>query len=239
MTKRRSAPLTTAQRREAARAAAAKLRQDEATRRRRTWILSIVTAVVVIGGIVGAAIAINNSKKSDSSSSAPGSDTSSKVLAGTSKGATGKTVDGISSAPSEQLAFHVHSHLAIYVNGVEKNVPYGIGIVPPLTLDNSGGSPFATGGKAIYWLHTHDETGIIHMEAPKQITFTLKNFFDIWGQPISATQVGPAKGSVIAYVNGKKVTGDPAEIKLAAHEVIQLDVGKDVAPKPYTFPSGV
>jgi len=63
------------------------------------------------------------------------------------------------------------------------------------------------------------------MEAPKQITFNLGEFFDIWGQKLSTTQVGPAHGKVTALVDGKVVRGDPRAIVLKEHELIQLDVG--------------
>jgi len=77
--------------------------------------------------------------------------------------------------------------------------------------------------------------GIIHMEAPKQITFNLGEFFDIWGEKLSATQVGPAHGKVTALVDGKVVGGDPRSIVLKAHELIQLDVGTLVGEQKVGF----
>jgi hypothetical protein len=77
------------------------------------------------------------------------------------------------------------------------------------------------------------------MESPIQKTFTLGNYFDIWGQPLSSTQVGPATGTVTAYVDGKKFTGDPRDIKLGEHVNIQLDVGKVVPFKNYTYAEGL
>jgi len=171
-------------------------------------------------------------------------DSSSALLARTSTGLTGQTVDGISSNSNEQLVFHIHAHLAIYVNGEQKLVPYGIGIVPPYQLQQipagnpAAGSEFVGGGSKFYWLHTHDETGVIHIESPKQETFTLGQFFDEWGQQLGPNQVGSSSGKVIAYVNGKVFTGNPRDIPLTAHNVIQLDLGKDVAPAPFTFPDG-
>jgi hypothetical protein len=88
-------------------------------------------------------------------------------------------------------------------------------------------------------MHSHTADGIIHIESPVQRTYTLGNWFDIWGQPLSATQVGPAHGTVIAYVDGQRVAGNPRDIVLGAHTVIQLDVGKDIALQPYTFPQGL
>ena len=73
------------------------------------------------------------------------------------------------------------------------------------------------------------------MEAPKQITFNLGEFFDIWGQKLSSTQVGPAHGKVTALVDGKVVKGNPRAIVLKAHELIQLDVGTLVGEQKIGF----
>jgi len=137
----------------------------------------------------------------------------------------GQTVDGIKCELSEKVAFHIHAHLAIFVNGKQRQVPYGVGIGPPLSGQRFPVGAFVTGGSCFAWLHTHTGDGIIHMEAPKQITFNLGEFFDIWGQKLSTTQVGPAHGKVTALVGGKVVRGNPRAIVLKEHELIQLDVG--------------
>jgi hypothetical protein len=137
----------------------------------------------------------------------------------------GQTIDGIKCQRSEKVVFHTHAHLAIFVNGKQKQVPYGIGIGPQWRGANSAVGPFVTQGSCFAWLHTHTADGIIHMEAPKKITFTLGEFFDIWGHPLSSTQVGPAKGKVTALVNGKVFHGNPRSIVLEEHELVQLDVG--------------
>jgi hypothetical protein len=41
-----------------------------------------------------------------------------------------------------------------------------------------------------------------------------------WKQPLSASEVGPAKGRVTAYVNDERYTGAPGSIPLKAHERI-------------------
>jgi hypothetical protein len=145
-------------------------------------------------------------------------------------------VDGITCDTSEQLLFHIHAHLAIYVNGAEKLVPRGVGIGPPLVIEDD----FVTGGSCFSWLHTHDETGVIHIESPVQRTFTLGDFFDIWGEPLSTSQVGPQAGNVSAFLNGQAFTADPRTMPLNAHNLIQLDVGMPItAPQPYTFAPGL
>jgi hypothetical protein len=202
-------------------------------------IVVIVAAAVVVG------IVLSRGGSNSTANAAPTQqDSSSALLAKTSTGLTGQTVDGISSNDMEQLVFHIHAHLAIFVNGTQKLIPYGIGIVPPYQLQTipagqpSAGTAFVGGGSKFYWLHTHDETGVIHIESPKQETFTLGQFFDEWGQQLSPNQVGSNTGKITAYVNGKAFTGNPRDIPLAAHNVIQLDLGKDVAPQSFSFPDG-
>ncbi len=164
------------------------------------------------------------------------------VLAPAGDAAKHHPVDGISCQITEKLLFHIHAHLAVFVNGQQRYIPYGIGIGPPLELSPTGGvtgGPFVVGGSCFSWLHTHDMSGIIHIESPVVRTYTLGNFFDIWGEPLGPDQVGPAKGPVRAFLNGKPYTGAVRSIPLSAHNVIQLDVGAPaVAPQPFSFPAG-
>ncbi len=117
-------------------------------------------------------------------------------------------------------------------------LPEGIGIPNPQTQPSTEG-PFVVSGSCFYWLHSHAADGVIHVEAPVQRTFTLGDWFDLWGQPLTSAQVAADSGTVIAYVNGRRHDGDPRSIPLESHAVIQLDVGTDVAPQPYAFPAGL
>ena len=123
------------------------------------------------------------------------------------------------------------------MNGAQQTIPYGVGI-PGGTAQDSNGLQYVASGSCFYWLHTHDQTGVIHIESPVQKFYTLGDFFAVWGQPLSSGQVGPAKGTLAVYVDGSRYAGDPASITLTAHKLIQIDVGKDVTPQPFTFPSG-
>lgn len=161
------------------------------------------------------------------------------TLASTASAATGQTVDGIECQTSEQVLFHIHAHLAIFVNGVPRQVPYGLGIVQPQTQNTPEG-PFVTSGTCFYWLHTHAADGIIHIESPVAATYTLGEFFDIWGEPLAGDRVGPSIGPVVALFNGRRYTGNIRNIPLEAHAEIQLDVGRPlVAPESTGFPSGL
>ena len=195
-------------------AAASHRRGRAPLRRRRRWPILVGAIAAAVAVIVAIAAATRGTNASPTPSG--------PLLASVDSAATGATVDGIRCESSEQVLYHIHAHLALYVNGSQRTVPQGIGI-----------------GSCFYWLHTHTADGIIHIESPVQRTYTLGNFFDIWRQPLGSAQVGPAHGTVIAYVDGKRFTGDPRDIPLGAHTLVQLDVGADVAPAPFDFPGGL
>jgi hypothetical protein len=161
------------------------------------------------------------------------------TLAGTTAGATGSPVDGIRCQTNEQLLFHIHAHLAIFINGAQRQVPAGVGI-PGSQQRQSPQGPVAAGGSCLYWLHTHAPDGIIHVESPIHRIYTLGDFFDEWGQPLGPSQLGPERGHVVAIYNGKVFKGDPRKIPLNSHAQIQLEVGKPlIAPETITFPKGL
>jgi hypothetical protein len=160
-------------------------------------------------------------------------------LAGLNSAVTGSPVDGIRCQTSEQLLFHIHAHLNIFVNGTQKQVPGGIGI-PGSQVQQTSQGPVAQGGSCLYWLHTHAPDGIIHVESPVKRTFTLGNLFDEWGQPLGPSQLGTESGHVVAIYNGKVFKGNPRDIPLNAHAQIQLEVGKPlIAPQTITFAGGL
>ena len=160
-----------------------------------------------------------------------------RPLAPAASPARGQSVDGISCGAGEQLAFHIHAHLAIFVAGEPRVVPLGIGIAPPLTVQSTVQGPYASGGGCFSFLHTHASDGIVHIESPVVRTYKLGEFFDVWRQPLGRGGVGPASGRVTAFVNGRPYAGDLRAIPLLAHTQVQLDVGRPiVAPRPIVFP---
>jgi hypothetical protein len=159
------------------------------------------------------------------------------VLAPASTTTPGTTVDGVQCAPIEQLAYHIHAHLQVYVNGAPRELPAAIGLIGPVAQQTPEG-PFYGAERCYYWLHTHANDGIIHIESPTPRVYTLGDFFDEWGQPLSADRVASAPGKVTASLNGKPWTKSPRSIPLKAHAVIQLDVGTPlVRPQAVSFGS--
>jgi hypothetical protein len=149
--------------------------------------------------------------------------------ASTTTSTNGATVDGIQCAPVEQLAYHIHAHLQVYVDGQPRALPAAIGMLGPVAQQTAYG-PFYGAQQCIYWLHTHASDGVIHIESPTKRIYTLGNFFDEWHQPLSRTQVATAKGKVTAFLNGKAWKRDPRTIPLLPHASVQLDVGSPVVP---------
>jgi hypothetical protein len=154
-------------------------------------------------------------------------------LATLANAATGQTVEGVQCQAGEQLVSHVHTHLTIFVNGKAQVIPYGIGVPGAQAVQTPHGA-FVETGSCFYWLHTHQEDGIIHVESPStSLNFTLGQFFAEWGIPLNATQVGPVTGKLTVFfaAPGKKVgiyKGNPANLPLGDHYQIQIDVGTPI-----------
>jgi hypothetical protein len=154
-------------------------------------------------------------------------------LATLSTAATGQQVDGIQCNAGEKTVTHVHTHLTIFVNGQARVIPYGVGI-PGFQAVQTPQGPFVETGSCFYWLHTHANDGILHVESPSATeTFTLGQFFAEWGIPLSSTQVGSVTGKQTVFFTapGKKVgiyKGDPANLPLGSHYQIQINVGTPV-----------
>jgi hypothetical protein len=156
-------------------------------------------------------------------------------LAPASTTAPGTPVNGIHCLPSEQVVYHIHAHLQVFVDGQSRQIPGGVGIVEPVAQQTRYG-PFFGATRCYYWLHTHTADGIIHIESPTQRVYTLGDFFAVWRQPLSSGAVAGARGAVVALVDGKPWTKSPAAIPLVSHAMIQLMVGRPLVPfQPVSF----
>jgi hypothetical protein len=149
-----------------------------------------------------------------------------------------KTI-GLHALSREGVTVHIHQHLDIVVNGrVLQGLPPYIGI----HIDQKHPSK-----SFITEIHTHDQSGIIHVESPTVRTFTLADFFDVWGVRFSSRCLGGycvnGQKKVYVWVNAKRVRTDPRRIVLKSHQEIVVAYGTLASvPKPlpssYPFPSG-
>jgi hypothetical protein len=92
-------------------------------------------------------------------------------------------------------AAHIHPELAVYVRGEEVPIPVNIGIDPRQPPEMMAG------------LHTHDSSGVIHVENAAEPT--MGQFFQIWGVPFSRRQLGPDEATGSEEVR-MWVDGDPS-----------------------------
>ncbi len=134
-------------------------------------------------------------------------------------------VDNISCQSTEQGGTHIHAHVTMYVNGTKTPIPANVGIAP----DSS----------CLYWLHTHDDSGVIHIEAPEGVSATFGNFLDIWGQRFQQvgypSQLSDATGWQV-YVNGKPFRGNFHTIPLQSHTLITLAYNSPGIQPDTTYP---
>jgi len=129
---------------------------------------------------------------------------------------------GLSALSQEQLAFHIHQHLDLFVDG--KPVAGG---VPPLIGINDD--------SYITELHTHANSNVIHVESARQLDYTLGQFFAEWGVFLNGRCLGAYCNRLKWYVNGVKQVGNPQKLVLKDHQEIAIVVGKPPKKIPATF----
>ena len=86
-----------------------------------------------------------------------------------------------------QNPMHIHPKLTILTNGVQRTIPSSIGLQGGIwashDLDHFLDLREGAAG-SLSPVHTHDSSGVIHVEAAVTRGFTLGEFFDVWGQPL-------------------------------------------------------
>jgi hypothetical protein len=146
---------------------------------------------------------------------------------------------------NEHLAYHVHSHLDVFVSGKRVRVPAGIGINITDPAVKSGQLPdgsTAYGGivrckrVCISPLHTHDDSGILHTETTKPVPNRLGEFFTEWNVRLTRSCVARYCKRVAFYVNGHRYRGDPRRNLLADLTEIAIVIGAPPKKIPFAFP---
>jgi hypothetical protein len=137
---------------------------------------------------------------------------------------------GLSVLKAEGAAEHFHAHLDVFTDGKAVTVPADVGLE-----HNAVGQ--ATGISA---LHSHDDSGIIHIETPTVgETYTLGQFLTEWGVLDGTDKTpGTAHSSTDGWsvaVNGTKTEAKITDVVLKAHDEIMLFHGSAPEPLPATF----
>jgi len=79
------------------------------------------------------------------------------------------------------LFMHVHPWLRIIINGQNIEVPADIGLTSSCTQP----------------VHTHDASGIIHIESETNTNFTLQDFFNIWAATFAYAVINNTKAPIV------------------------------------------
>ena len=216
--------LTKAERRDLARRQREDLRRRMARARRNRRIATAAILAAVIGGGVWIASAGDDAPPDANAGPLPGMMTGAQPWSANLTDVAAR-VDRLD-LPSAGVAMHIHSYLALTVDGEQVPVPADVG------WSDTTHAP----------IHSHDTTGIIHVESgDAAATFTLGEYFDVWGLRLSSSCLGgyceDGKRSVRAFVDGEPFTGDPRQIQLADQEEITIAYGteRDVPDPLPTF----
>lgn len=112
------------------------------------------------------------------------------------------------------------AHVEVFANRRVVVLPQGIGVGPNCRHAASTNSP----------------TGVIRLTR----AVTLDDLFHIWGQPLDSHRLLSFRGTTLAFVDGRRWSGDPRRIRLTRHAQVVLEIGGYVAPHPsYLFPKGM
>ncbi len=110
---------------------------------------------------------------------------------------------------NKKIVMHIHPQLNVTLGGEPLLVPSGIGINTTLwndhSLDQYGMQPMKMTGKDMSMimqgmspLHTHDTSGVIHVESNEFRNYTLGKFLQNWGIELDGKEV-------ILSVNGNNI----------------------------------
>jgi len=222
------------QRQAAARAREAAQRRRQ---RRRRLAIPLLLAVVLVVGIGG--LALSAAGRHRQAAASPGALADLQTGPAPWPANTAGLAERLGAigvpplSPVEGTVVHIHQHLDLYVDGRKVTVPAGIGIDPAV-----GYAP----------LHTHDTSGVVHVESPTVRSYTLGEFFAVWGLRFTPSCLGGycAGGSrrLRVYVDGHAYRGDPTTLVLRAHQELVVAFGTAAQlpspiPASYPFPPGL
>ncbi len=231
---------TKAQRKEQARIEREEIQRKQASRSRNR-IISLVVGVVVAAGVIALVVVLGGGNSTEGAqSSAVTSIPPPDTLPGILKTAppwsnnTDQLPARLAALDLPELsdtagALHHHIELYIYVDGNPVVVPANIG------LSNQAASP----------LHTHDDTGLVHVEsADPNFQPVLGQFLDVWGPYFTSTCLGDqcneGNKQLRVFLNGQQYVGDPTLMPLTDLTAVVITFGTEAQlpdPMPSSFPT--
>ncbi|MGI8729515.1 MAG: hypothetical protein ACR2LK_05920 [Solirubrobacteraceae bacterium] len=121
---------------------------------------------------------------------------------------------GLPALTAEGRVVDIRQHLDLLVEAKQVRIPANIGIGEGLMAP----------------LHTHDEVpSVIHVTSPTETSFSLGQFFAVWGVRLDARCIGSrcAGGGteLRTWVDGKRFGGDPTSLVLEDSQQIVIAYG--------------
>ena len=229
----------------AARRERVRLEQQHKSRRSRVRNGGIIATIVAIGIVLVVVLLGSSNGPSKPTPIAthpftPGHEATMSTTNGPwsipSKAAPYIAAAGLNALSHEVTNFHYHAHLDVFVNGQHVTVPALVGFVIAGSVET-----------ALSSLHTHDTSGIIHIESATDTPYVLGQFLTEWGVRLARGELGGLVDgggkSLRVYVDGKLFSGDPATIRLKKHDEIVLWYGPTsqtpAVPTSYQFPANL
>ena len=109
--------------------------------------------------------------------------------------------------------YHAHALISFYKDGQRLALPGNIG----------------RNANCNYELQTADKSGVVHIQSSAAKTFTLGQFFAVWGQSLSADTVAGLEGKPSYYIIDNETitqyTDDPQNIELKPHREVLIVTG--------------
>lgn len=225
--------LTKAERKEQARVEREDIQRKQAARSRNRKI-SLIVGVALGALVIGLLLVLNQGGGETASSTPPG-----VVLPDPA------TLPGIMQKPppwsnnldqaNQRLAalglptlsetiLHHHVRMYIYVDGHPAVIPAEVG--------------YSQAQQVFSPLHTHDETGIVHVEsADPNFQPVLGQFMDVWGLYFTPECIGNQCASgdrqIRVFIDGQPYTGDPTLVPLNDQSTVVITMGTEAElPNP-------
>jgi hypothetical protein len=217
----------TDRREEARRKAADRRAEQQRSRTRRWWLLG--AAVVIVLAAVTTITVTALTRGNDTAPTASGVTAAPPWPAPADAAARAKAA-GLEVAGMEGAALHTHQHLSVSVDAKPVAVPANIGV------------DVQRGGMSA--LHTHDTSGIVHVESAKVQPFTLGQLFTEWNVTLRDGQVGGYVDGrndrhVAVFVNGTRTTTPLPDLELQDQQDIAIVItrgsGTPIAPAPFDW----
>jgi len=108
------------------------------------------------------------------------------------------------------VTYHYHPNLVVTINGV--------GIQIPVTFDSSCPQP----------IHTHDSTGVLHIESDQNLDYTLGDWFLLWGHS--------ANNPTTAILSSTQIFDNKVDATHHLTMTVNGQIYNATAPQAYVFP---